>query len=334
MKCDVSVCSLTAAPGSIVRGLVAYGENAAGPLQFPLVIVNGAHDGPVLCLTAGVHATEYAPIDAVMRATRQLDPHKLSGAVIAVPVANVPMYSARNGFVSPLDGANLNKVGAGRADGTVSERLAFTLLDQVIARAQFHIDLHAGDLGEILLPFVGYALTGDAERDALGETLASLYAPRLISISSGATIPPFADGLVHAASRRGVVSLFAESGGNGTLDDADVRVHLDGIQAVMRYLGMVEGTRPTPGQRLKAQDRTIVRARRAGLLRLKVSIGDEIIAGQEVAEICDLFGEPIESVRADGGGIAGLIWSHKVVNTGDPIVRYWITEPVRAAEVN
>ena len=28
---------------------------------------------------------------------------------------------------------------------------------------------------------------------------------------------------------------------------------------------------------------------------------------------------------AKGRGIAGLVWAHKVVNTGDPIVRYWIT---------
>jgi hypothetical protein len=30
---------------------------------------------------------------------------------------------------------------------------------------------------------------------------------------------------------------------------------------------------------------------------------------------------------APGSGLAGLIWTHKVVNTGDPVVRYWITEP-------
>lgn len=327
MKHEVRIRDIAAASGSRSQGFVTYGESASGPIRFPLVIINGAHDGPTLCLTAGVHATEYAPIDAVMRAARALEPRDLRGAVIAVPVANIPMFASRNGFVSPIDGLNLNKVGAGSIDGTLSERLAQTLLTEVIAAAQYHIDLHAGDLGETLLPFVGYALTGQADLDAIGETLARLYSPRIVSISSGVSIPPFADGIVFAASRRGVVSLFAESGGNGTLEESDVRIHLNGIRAVMQHLGMIDGTPGISGQRIAARDRTVIRATRAGLLRLRVAIGDEIIAGQEVAEICDVFGETVECVRAQGSGIAGLVWAHKVVNTGDPIVRYWITQP-------
>ncbi|MGQ0764636.1 MAG: succinylglutamate desuccinylase/aspartoacylase family protein [Gemmatimonadota bacterium] len=326
MKHDIRIRDALAASGSSAQGFVSYGESASGPIQFPLVIVNGSHDGPTLCLTAGVHATEYAPIDAVMRATRELDPRELHGAVVAVPVANMPMFASRTGFVSPIDGLNLNKVGSGSASGPLSERLAKTLLDEVVATAQVHIDLHAGDLGEILLPFVGYALTGREDLDALGEALARLYSPRLVTLSNGTLIPPFADGLVYAASRRGVVSLFAESGGNGTLEERDVRIHLDGIRAVMQHLGMIAGTPQPPAQRLTARDRTVIRATRAGLLRLKVAIGDEIVVGQEVAEICNVFGETVECVRAHGSGIAGLIWAHKVVNTGDPIVRYWITE--------
>jgi predicted deacylase len=328
MKPDVRIRDIAAVCGGRAQGFVSYGETAAGPMQFPVVIVNGAHDGPTLCLTAGVHATEYAPIDAVMRVIRALDPLELRGAVIAVPVANMPMFAGRNGFVSPVDGLNLNKVGMGRSDGTASELLAHTLLDEVIGRAQYHIDLHAGDLGEMLLPFVGYALTGVHDLDAMGETLARLYSPRLVSISTGEAIPPFADGIVFAASRRGVVSLFAESGGNGTLEESDVSVHLDGVRAVMQHLGMIHGAPvSTPGQRIAARDRTVIRATRAGLLRLKVAIGDEISPGQEVAEICNVFGETVECVRAQGRGIAGLVWAHKVVNTGDPIVRYWITQP-------
>ena len=78
-----------------------------------------------------------------------------------------------------------------------SEILANVLLDEVICRAAYHIDLHAGDLGEMLLPFAGYALTGNRELDDRGEALARLYSPKLISLAtSDGTIPPFADGIV------------------------------------------------------------------------------------------------------------------------------------------
>lgn len=325
MKAALGIRDVSAQSGERAQGFITIGETASGPMRFPLVIINGAGDGPILCLTSGVHATEYAPIDAVMRVVQSLDPSKLRGAVIAVPVVNMRMFDSRTGFVSPLDGLNLNKVAPGRADGSASEILAGVLLDEVIGRAAYHIDLHAGDLGEMLLPFAGYALTGNRELDAQGEALARLYSPKLISLAtSDGKIPPFADGICYAATRRGVVSIFAESGGNGTLEDADVRVHVDGVTNVMRHLRMIDGTPITPGPRVSARDRKVVRATRAGLLRLRVRIGDELVAGQEVAEVCNVFGEVVETVRSNGAGIAGLVWAHKVVNTGDPIVRYWI----------
>ena len=325
MKTGVRVRSVVADCGERAQGFVSIGETASGPVQLPVVIINGAEDGPILCLTAGVHATEYAPIDAVMRVAQSLSPHELRGAVIAVPVVNMRMFDSRTGFVSPLDGLNLNKVAPGRHDGSISEILARVLLDEIIGLAQYHIDLHAGDLGEMLLPFAGYALTGERGMDEQGEMLARMYSPKLISLATpSGTIPPFADGISYAATRKGVVSIFAESGGNGTLEEVDVRVHLDGIANVMRHLRMIPGDATPPGPRLSARDRKVVRATRAGLLRLRVAIGDEIVAGQEVAEVCNVFGEVVERVQSTGAGIAGLVWAHKVVNTGDPIVRYWI----------
>ena len=325
MKASLHVRGVAAEPGARAKGFITIGETASGPMQMPVVLINGAHDGPVLCLTAGVHATEYAPIDAVMRVVQSLDATALRGAVIAVPVVNLRMFDSRTGFVSPLDGLNLNKVAPGRQDGSASEILARVLLDEVIGGAQYHIDLHAGDLGEMLMPFAGYALTGKADLDEKGETLARLYSPKLISLSTpSGTIPPFADGICYAATRKGIVSICAESGGNGTLEEADVQVHLDGVANVMRHLGMIDGQPKQQGARLLARDRKVVRATRAGLLRLRVAIGDEVVAGQEVAEICNVFGEVVERVRSTGDGIAGLVWAHKVVNTGDPIFRYWI----------
>jgi predicted deacylase len=94
----------------------------------------------------------------------------------------------------------------------------------------------------------------------------------------------------------------------------------------MGYLGMLDDE-PRNGRRIAARDRVVVRATRAGLLRLTARIGDEISAGQQLGDIRDVFGEVIERVCAPGAGIVGLIWTHKVVNTGDPILRYWITEP-------
>jgi hypothetical protein len=324
----LQIRDLVATRGTRAHGWLTIGETANGPIRIPLVLVNGAHDGPVLAVTGGVHATEYAPIDAVVRLLRDTDPATLHGAIIGVPVTNMHMFESRTGFVSPLDGLNLNKIAPGRREGSISEVLAHVLLTEIIGAAQYHVDFHAGDLGEELLPFAGYSLTGDRRLDEQGEMLARAFSPSLISLSTeGSSIPPFPGSLNYAATRNGVVSILAEAGGDGTLDDADVRVHLAGARNVMRCLDMIDGGRPLLSPRLAAVDRVVVRATRGGLLRLKVGIGETIVDGQEVAEICDVFGEVVERVHAAGSGIAGLIWTHKVVSTGDPIVRYWITTP-------
>jgi predicted deacylase len=328
MLSPVRIRDVEASRGAKAEGWLALGETASGPIGVPVVVINGAEDGPALCLTAGVHATEYAPIAAVMELVQSIDPARLRGAVVAVPVTNMRMFESRTGFTSPLDGLNLNKIAPGRRDGTISEMLADVMLREVIGAAEYHIDFHAGDFGEELYPFAGYSLTGRRDLDEKGEAMVRAFTPLLISLSApDSTIPPFAGSLNHAATRNGVVSILAEAGGNGTLHDADVRVHVDGARNVMRYLGMIDGPSAPEGRRVAARDRVVVRAKRAGLLRLTARIGDEIEAGEELGAIRDVFGHVIERVCATGSGIVGLIWAHKVVNTGDPILRYWITEP-------
>jgi hypothetical protein len=292
-----------------------------------LTILNGASKGPVLCLTAGVHATEYAPIEAAFQLMHGLDLKKLRGTIVVVPIVNMPMFAARQGFVSPIDGLNLNKIAPG-GDGSITEIMAKTLLDRVIQRARYYVDLHAGDLGEMLMPFAGCCVTGNEVLDEEAETIARLFTPGLISLAEdGGTVPPFAGSLVHAAAQRGVIAILAESGGNGTLEDADVQVHVTGVQNIMRYLGMIDGVPSMLGPQLKATHRVITRATRSGLLRLKVGVGEVVSDGDVVAEICDVFGDVIETVRVSPGGITGLVWAHKSVSTGDPIVRCWHTEP-------
>ncbi|HEV2748939.1 MAG TPA: succinylglutamate desuccinylase/aspartoacylase family protein [Gemmatimonadales bacterium] len=328
MRARVQVRDITAQPGERARGWLTIGETPGGPLRVPLVIINGSEEGPTLCLTAGVHATEYAPIAAAIRLLQTIRPDTLRGAVIVVPVTNMRMFEHRTGFVSPLDGLNLNRIAPGRRDGSISEILVDVLLREVIGAAEYHIDLHAGDVGELLLPFAGYALTGRADLDRKGEALARAFTPWLISLASpDGSIPPFPGSLNYAANKNGVVSILGECGGNATLEEGDVQTHVTGVQNVMRSLGMIDGGPPPDGPRIAARDRIVVRAGRAGLLHMLVRIGDEISAGQQVAEIRDVFGDVVERVCAPGAGIAGLIWTHKVVNTGDPIVRYWITQP-------
>jgi hypothetical protein len=311
----------------MVRGLLNVGETAMGPVQLPLVIINGAHHGPTLCLTAGVHATEYASIAAVMRLINEIRPNELHGCIIAVPVVSMHMFAARLPFVSPLDGVNLNKIAPG-GDGSISAILARALFDEVITRAQYHIDFHAGDFGEMLLAFAGYSLTGNEKLDREGEALARVFTPQVFCIApQGTGLPPSPGFVAHAAAQKGIVSILAEAGGNGTLEEDDVAVHVNGARNVMRYLRMIDGEPEIAGPQMLASDWHNTRATRAGLLYLKVAVGERVSEGQEVAEVYDIFGRSVEKIRTGKAGLAMLVWNYKAVNTGDPIVRCWSITP-------
>ena len=55
----------------------------------PVISVTGAKPGPVLFVNAGVHGGEYPAIEAVIRLSRTLDPKKISGTVILMPVLSL-----------------------------------------------------------------------------------------------------------------------------------------------------------------------------------------------------------------------------------------------------
>ena len=163
----VRIRDLVVERGAARRGFLKVGETGAGRSSAGR---RGARHPaePTLCLTGGVHATEYPGQTAVRELTWQLDPASLAGTVIAVPVVNLPMFGARSGFVSPIDGLNLNRVAPGRPDGTVTELIAHTLFSEILSLATHHIDCHGGDLGEALWPYAAYRMTGNADLDRTG----------------------------------------------------------------------------------------------------------------------------------------------------------------------
>lgn len=327
----IQVRDVSAERGTKQRGFLKVGETGVGPIQIPLVIINGARPGPTLCITGGVHAAEYPALTAVMQTSHQLDPQDLAGAVIAIPVINIPMYQARAAFLSPIDSLNLNRVFPGRPDGSITEVIARTVLTEVVSRADYHIDCHGGDLPEQLWPYAGYALSGNSKQDEIGETMIRLYTPRIFALyKDGSDLPATRGSLTAEASRQGIPSMLAECGSAGGLDPADVQTHMNGIANVMRYFGMVEGKPHITGDRLQATGQFIVYARRGGLLRLQVGIGQELREGQVIGEIHDLYGDVVETLRSPGDGIVRLIWTPKVVNSGDSVLKCWTTRPAPA----
>ena len=116
----LTVGTATAARGQKVTGFIEVPAGSDAGMRIPVAVVNGVKPGPVLAIVAGLHGTEYATIVALQGLIGILNPAQVSGAIIVIPLVNVPSFEQRVAHLNPIDGKNMNRVFPGKADGTVA----------------------------------------------------------------------------------------------------------------------------------------------------------------------------------------------------------------------
>jgi uncharacterized protein len=309
---------LVAAPaaGTKAQGSVDWGDPVLTGWEWPYVAVNGASPGPAVLVTGGIHGSEYASIDAVIRLGASLDPKSVKGQVLCLPVMNPSAFWERMAYVSPVDNLNLNRVFPGKPKGSFSERLAHHFVEKAMRGADAYIDMHGGDVPEALVPFNIYYETGDAKVDARSQGMAEVFgAPALIAQRShGAPV----SGLAYAtAALRGVPAIIAEGGGAGQYDSAIAERMLGGVEDVLRSLDVIEGpVRNVPPPRRFAKFAWI-RSRDRGFFRPEANVGDEVAAGQLLGKLVDFYGRVTEEITTpDKGQILFMVISPAIGRDG------------------
>lgn len=314
------VGEVSAAPGTKVSGSIRVpGGSDAPVLALPVTVIHGRAKGPVLALIAGTHGYEYASILALPRLLPRLDPAAMTGSVILVHMANPAAFYGRRIYVSS-DGKNLNRVYPGRADGTLSDRIAFAITTEVIDRATHLIDMHSGDGNESLRPYSYWMTGGDAAVDAASRELTLAYGLDHIVIDTDRPKDP-ANSRYTAmtAILRGKPAITTESGGMGGTDDASVDAHVRGALSVMRHLGILDA----PSIRVENPvwfDRTEVLAAPAtGVWEPVLDQKDSVAAGSLVGRVRDPFGAVLAEVRAPFGGEMLYVVRTPPVTAGEPV---------------
>jgi predicted deacylase len=288
--------------GQKQSGLFTFeADPALARYQWPFFSIVGAKPGPTFLVTAGIHAAEYTGIEAAIRLGRALDPAEVSGTVVIIPLLNRPGFYERSIYVNPEDNDNMNRVFPGRPDGTWSERFAYHLLNDVIAGVDYAIDLHAGDMIEDLVPFVGFRASGRPEVDEAARRMLAAYgaAWAIVSLPGGER-----SGLLYgAAAERGVSAILAESGRCGLLEEDAVQRHVDGVQNILRTLGILAGA-PAAVSPLRYLNRfDWLRSEHEGIFHCAIKVGDQVSAGQELGEIVDLLGDRLSTITAPAAGV-------------------------------
>src|SRR6267143_1513971 len=113
---DVIACEgLSVQPGSMQRTRVELMQLADGAtVSIPLMVINGAKPGPRLYLGAAIHGDEVNGVSILSEALAKLDPTRLAGSILCVPVQHPLSFYADHRIPlsqfmkSPLDQAPID----------------------------------------------------------------------------------------------------------------------------------------------------------------------------------------------------------------------------------
>jgi predicted deacylase len=220
-------------------------------------VVTGLRPGPTLALVGGLHGDEHASVDLLRRIVRSVDPTKLSGTLVVIPMAN-PLAFESGTRNTPQDALDLNRQFPGSKSGWVSEQ---------IAAADCIVDYHSGmDNLQIHYTYMG----SHSDASVAAQLKALSIAHGLEYIFGGG----FNAGSLSAyASSVGIPAFSAMVGGGlGT----DPRLEVQGIHGarnVMRHLGMLAGHPELPERQWLIRDRQLLRFKTGGMFVPNVGPG-------------------------------------------------------------
>ena len=311
--------------GERVSGRLPVNGGVDGVETFiPVTVFHGRGSGPVLSLIAGIHGSEYSPIISMQRLPELLDPQAMAGTLIIVHIANLPAFQGRSVYFGPDDLKNLNRSFPGKADGTVTERIAFTLSEEIMPLSDYLIDIHSGDGNESLRPSYSayYAEAGGTEVVGQSRRLAVAFGLETIVQFAG-SYSSLDDAIYTSAQSvtRGIPSIDVESGELGVIDDVFIDPITDGAMSVLRELGMVAGEPIVPANPLFISDRARVYSEYEGIWHknMLVQTGDYVTEGTELGVITDYFGKELQTVVAPASGILLILFGTPPVNVDDNI---------------
>jgi predicted deacylase len=212
-------------------------------LTIPVHVVCGAEPGPRLALISTLHGGEWFSIEILRRAVDAVDPSRLRGALIAIPVGNPEALNhfSRN-MPDDSDEPDLNRCWPG-GKTWLSEQIARVIAENVLPVVDCLADYHVGPWGSAM-GVVSYGTDGSADIVAKSEAMARAFGYpciRALHRSSGFPGPRSLGG--YAAAKLGIPNIGPSIGGPGFGDETEevwLGENIQGILNVMGHLGMVD----------------------------------------------------------------------------------------------
>ncbi len=273
---SLELLGVTIPAGSSRRLLWSGGQAFDGtPGESPVLVVNGVGKGPTLCLTGAIHGDELNGIEMIRRVLQDLDPARVKGAVIGVPIVNLEGF--RRGSRYLPDRRDLNRFFPGNATGSSASRIAASLFNEIIRHCDGLVDIHTGSLNRTNLP----QLRADLRNTGVRE-FANGFGAFMVLQSAGA-----AGTLRRAAVDAGIPAVTLEAGEPGRLQSVQVREGTAGIVRLLDALGIVNRMNLLTEPRPVYYRSTWVRSDYGGILFSLVRLGQIVSTGDILGTVTD-----------------------------------------------
>ena len=289
----------------------------------PVTIISGKEKGPVFTIIAGIHGYEYPPISAVQELIKEIDPKKLKGTLVVVPIANVGSFYKRTPFVNPSDHKNLNNAFPGSETGTITEQIANYITKEIIPQSDVFLDIHGGDANEDLLPFVCYYNnTAEEKKTLLSAKLSEISGiNHIVSYPYTITNTEPAKYAFKQASQNGKTALSIEAGKLGNVQTESVHLIKKAVYNMLNYME-IYGNRTASVKNPSAvylNNQEYVKAEVAGIFHSTLKSGDYIKKGDKVGFVSNEFGKVLTEIKSPAMGVILYKIGTPPVNKGETV---------------
>ena len=249
----------------------------------PVLVSHGVGPGPRLCIIAAVHGDELNGIEIVCSLLYGLNPAKLNGTVIGVPIVN--LHGFRQGSRYLPDRRDLNRYFPGNPRGSSASRIAYSFFNSVVIHCDYLVDLHTGSFHRTNLPQIRADLNNE---DVLHLTRG--FGATVVLHGKGRTCT-----LRGAATRAGVPAMTVEVGEPMRYQPEEVSHGVKALRSLLNHLRMVSSFRFWREPQPTYYRSNWVRANSEGILKSKVELGQSISEDELLGTITD----PITNARSE-----------------------------------
>ncbi|WP_416332530.1 succinylglutamate desuccinylase/aspartoacylase family protein [Marinobacter sp. NP-4(2019)] len=278
-------------PGTSTRLAWSPNIQIAGLSQpTPVLVVNGVNAGPTLCLTGAVHGDELNGIEIVRRTVYDLNPEKLSGRVVGVPIVNLPGFQQGTRYLP--DRRDLNRHFPGSPDGSLADRIAHSLFENVIRKCDMLVDIHTGSQKRTNLP----QLRADMNNPEVA-ALTRGFDRMAVVHSSGSS------GMLRtAAVEAGIRTVTMEAGESHRIQEHQIDAGVNSLTSLMEKEGMISRMFVWGDPEPIYYDSDWIRVPNGGILFSEVDLGAEVSEGEVLGYVADPITNAQHPIRASSKG--------------------------------